>query len=492
MAQANLKVAFCWTAIALGGWTGPAHAIDPFFPSFGNDGIDVKQYDINLDVDPRTGQIAGNTALSIEALRRTRSFTLDLHALVVSRVVVNGQPAGFSQAGDKLTITPRRAIRAGGEMRVKVVYAGIPDPLIDPTAPDDELFLGWFKYGDATYVVSEPIGASSFFPANDAPTDKAGFTFKITVPAGYTAVANGRFVGSTPLNAKRRFKWEMREPMTTWLATIHVNKFQTSLTHAPDGTPIRVYAPVAVPQSHIDGLARAGEMITYFERLIGRYPFASYGSVVVDDPSLYYALETQAMSTFPSGTNPPDEALVAHELAHQWFGNSISVAHWEDLWIAEGSATYLETLWANRDNPSNFDRAMLDIHDYVVDSKLGPAVVEKPSELFSDRTYYRGAAALYALRLKVGDSSFFNILRHFAQDNRGGNVTSQGFIDLAVRFSGDASVRPLLEAWLYDEAVPALPGMAGRRAKPGPVTKPDIAASRCGRGSHRGAPRTCE
>ena len=492
MARANPKVAFGLAAFALGGLIVPAHAIDAFFPSFGNDAIDVKQYDITLDVDPRTGQIVGNTALSIKALRRIGSFTLDLHALAVSRVVVNGQLAGFSQASDKLTITPRLAIRAGGEIKVNVVYSGIPDPLLDPTAPDDGLFLGWFKYADATYVVSEPVGASSFFPANDAPTDKAGFTFNITVPEGYTAAANGKFISSTPLSAKRRFKWEMREPMTTWLATIHVNKFQASLTRAPDGTPIRVYAPVSVPQSHIDGYAAAGGMLTYFEQLIGRYPFASYGSVIVEDPILYYALETQAMSTFPAGASPPDEGLVAHELAHQWFGNSVSVAHWEDLWIAEGSATYLETLWANRDNPSNFDRAMLDIHDYVVDSKLGPAVVEKPSELFSDRTYYRGAAALYALRLKVGDSSFFNILRHFAQDNRGGNVTSQGFIDMAVRFSGDASVRPLLEAWLYDEAVPALPGMAGRRAKPGPVTKPDIVGGRCGRGSHRGAPRTCE
>lgn len=145
-------------------------------------------------------------------------------------------------------------------------------------------------------------------------------------------------------------------------------------------------------------------MLIYFEKLIGPYPFASYGTVVVQDPILCYALETQAMSTFPDEDNVPDEAFVAHELAHQWFGNSVSVAKWEDLWIAEGSATYFEVLWPNRNDPAQFDKAMMSSYDYVAKRKLGPVVVEKPQQLFKLRTYYRGAAALYALRLKVGRS----------------------------------------------------------------------------------------
>ena len=487
----KMNISMCGTALALGLMAGPALAIDPFFPEFGNDGIDVVQYYIDLDVDPVSGAFEGNTALTIKALRRITSFGLDLHGLSVAKVMVNGRAAGFSRTGDKLNITPRLPVPAGGVMLVNVAYGGVPDALVDPTAPDDGLFLGWFKFGKATYVVSEPLGASTFFPANDEPTDKASYIFNITVPEGYTGVANGVLVGSKPVDGKRRFTWAMLEPMTSWLATVHVNKFQTDVSHAPDGTPIRVYAPLGTLQSHIDGYAKAGEMITYFETLIGSYPFGSYGSVIVEDPILYYALETQAMSVFPSGSNPPDEGLVAHELAHQWFGDSVSVAHWEDLWIAEGTATYFETLWPNRDDPAGFDADMLAIYDYVVAQKLKSAVVTKPSQLFSDRTYYRGAAALYALRLQVGDSSFFNILRHFVQDNRGQNVTSEGFIRTAVRFSGDGSVRPLLEAWLYDDAVPELPGLAGRKVKQGPVPRPNIVGSRCGRGSHRGSPATC-
>ena len=482
----------CWLALALTWGTGPAMAIDPFFPTFGNKGIDVIHYNIDLDVDPVSGQVDGKTAIKIQAQKRLSSFKLDLHALAVSNVTINGIAAGFSQADDKLTITPHRPIPAGNIFRLGIDYGGVPDPLPDPTAPNDELFLGWFKYQDASYVVSEPVGASSFFPANDEPTDKASYTFGITVPDGYTGVANGFFVGSKRVGAKRRFEWAMLQPMTAWLATVHVNKFELDLTHAPDGTPIRIYAPAGVPQSHIDVYAKAGPMITYFETLIGRYPFASYGSVIVEDPLLYYPLETQAMSTFPADTNSPDELLVAHELAHQWFGNSISVAKWEDLWIAEGSATYFEMLWKNRDNPAAFDDAMLEIYDYVVDQQVGPAVVDAPDQLFSERTYYRGAATLYALRLKVGDSSFFNILRHFVQDNRGGNITSKDFIRTAEHFSGDGSVRPLLHAWLYDDAVPALPNLARRAAKRGPVARPDIVGGRCGRGSHRGSPVDCK
>lgn len=481
---------FCSALLGAAAASDSAMAIDPFFPTFGNNGIDVLHYNIELDVDPVSGQVNARTGLVMRAERRLSSFTLDLHALAVSQVTINGQAADFAQADDKLTITPRRLIAQGSFLWVSVTYAGVPDPLPDPTAPADELFLGWFKHRKSTYVVSEPVGASTFFPANDEPTDKATYTFAITVPHGYTGVANGWFVGSKPLGSKRRFSWAMLQPMTTWLATVHVNKFNLDVSRAADGTLIRVYSPEDLPETHVESYAKVGEMLPYMEEKIGKYPFASYGSVVVKDPILYYALETQAMSTFPQGRNPPGEDLVAHEFAHQWFGNSVSVKKWEDLWLAEGTATYFEVLWTHREDPAAFDAAMLDIYDYVADQEIGPAVVEKPEEMFTDRTYYRGAAALYALRQKVGDRIFFTILRHFAQDNRGGNVTSEDFIRTAARFSGDGSVRPLLEAWLYDTAVPALPSMANRVIRKN-VPRPDLVGSRCGRGSHRGAPASC-
>jgi aminopeptidase N len=197
------------------------------------------------------------------------------------------------------------------------------------------------------------------------------------------------------------------------------------------------------------------------------------------------------MSTFPLGA--ADEAIVAHELAHQWFGNSVSIKRWEDLWLAEGPATYFEVLWPNRNDPEGFEEEMLDIHAYNVEAPVGPAVVDSPEEMFSPpfQVYYRGAIVLYALRLKVGDATFFRILRRFLDDNRNGNVTTADFIDTAVRVSGDGSVRPLLVSFIYDETVPDLPGQTGVHARRGPVEQPPIVGARCGRAAHRGAPAHC-
>jgi aminopeptidase N len=477
-------------AFAAGLLTGPAAAIDPFFPTFGNNGIDVRHYHLELGYKPGPGELKALAFLQIRALENLSRFTLDLAGLEVDSVWAEGRPAGFTQANDKLTVIPRRAIEAGDRFVLAVVYHGTPQPIQDPTVPGDPDYqLGWFKYRSAAYVVSEPVGASTFYPANDEPTDKATFTFGITVPAAFTGVANGVLTSTHRIGMYRRFQWEMRRPMTTWLATVHVNKFDLNLTRSRDGVPVRVYSTEATPPEDVAGYALAGRMITYFRQLIGRYPFASYGSVVVDDvPRLYYALETQTMSTFPLGA--ADEGIVAHELAHQWFGNSVSVKRWKDLWMAEGPATYFEVLWLNRNDPDAFQAAMEGNHDYIVAQDVGPAVVDDPENLFSDAVYYRGAVTLYALQLKVGDEKFFRILRRYLSDFRNRNATSEDFIDTAVKVSGDGSVRPFLRAWLYHDAVPPLSGTMRPRPR-GPVAKPDIVGGRCGPGSHRGAPRTC-
>ena len=191
--------------------------------------------------------------------------------------------------------------------------------------------------------------------------------------------------------------------------------------------------------------------------MVGRYPFDAYGAVTVDDPALYYALETQAISTFPS--TDINDLTVVHELAHQWFGDAVTVAQWRDLWLAEGFATYFEYLWAYRGDRPGLETGLADLHQYAVDNGVGPAVVSRPQDLFEDNTYVRGALALHALRLEVGDERFFRILRSYYRTYRYGNATSADFIDVAAGIGG-ARVRPLLHAWLYEPPVPAFPGAA--------------------------------
>jgi len=469
---------------------GSARAIDPFFPSFGNDGVDVVHYGLDLDVRPATGHLDGKAELLIVAQQRLTSFTLDLAGLTVSRATIRGMPVAFSQTHDKLVIAPRRAIPRGAAFRLIVEYSGTPTPIQDPTAPDDPDYqLGWFNYRQSSYVVSEPVGASTFFPANDEPTDKATFTITVTVPAPYSAIANGVVTSARTIGNSRRFVWEMRQPMTTWLATVHVNKFRAKFARTTSGKPISVFYTPATSQADVNGYLLAARMIPYFESLVGPYPFDGYGSVVVDDPLLYYSLETQAMTTFPLGA--ADEAFVAHELAHQWFGDSVSVAKWADLWIAEGTATYFEVLWPNRDDPIAFDAAMRRIYDYVVVNDIGAAVVDAPEDIFSERVYLRGAMALYALRLRVGDPTFFLILRRFAFDYAGRNATSADFIRTAVAVSHNIYVAGLLHDWLYEDAIPSLPGGDGTLARRRSVERPNVVGLRCGAFRHRGGPETC-
>ena len=456
--------------------SAPAWAIDDFFPTFGNLGIDVQDYGIRLDIAGKGERIEGKASLEITATRRLTAFSLDLADLTVSRVEIDGVVAQFWQANDKLTISPPAAIAKGRTFTATITYAGAPETVPDPTAEDPAAIpgLGWTKWTGGSYVVSEPVGAGTWYPVNDQPTDKASYRFTLLVDKPYTAVANGVPVSVTDLGQRRRFVWEQRQPMASFLAITDVDEYRLVRQTSRSGVPIRNYVTADTPPENVASLRKQAAMMSFIEDLIGPYPFDGYGSVMVDDPDLFYALETQAMSTFQSSSF--DDLTVIHELAHQWFGNAVTVAQWRDLWLAEGFATYFEFLWEFRGNQAGFDEAMAGLHAFVVQEGVGPAVVSRPQDLFALNTYYRGALTLEALRLTVGDRKFRQILRGWYRTYRNKNATSQDFIDLAAGLGG-REVRPLLKAWLYEQPVPPLPGAAtavAARASGTPVPPPQL------------------
>ena len=293
----------CWIVglgmlAALGGT--PAQAVDPFFPTFGNDSYDVTHYDLSFDVDPVRNRLNGNAVISVISLAAVSGITLDLADLAVKEVRFNGVPSSFTHGNGKLRVRLPYPQRKGAAFKITVAYGGVPATLDDPTAPGQGLGLGWTGHAGTSYVVSEPVGASTWYPVNDQPTDKATYRFSVTAPKPYTAVANGNLESISDLGAKRRFIWKQREPMASYLAILDVARLDLERAWGRRGLPIRNYTTAKTPASTKAALRQVPAMLTLFESMAGPYPFSSYGAVVVDDPALYYALETQAMSTFPA------------------------------------------------------------------------------------------------------------------------------------------------------------------------------------------------
>jgi aminopeptidase N len=206
-------------------------------------------------------------------------------------------------------------------------------------------------------------------------------------------------------------------------------------------------------------------MMAEFQRLFGPYPFAGYAVVVTPDP-LEIPLEAQTLAIFGSNhmTGSGEwERLVAHELAHQWFGNAVGVAAWRHIWLNEGFACYAEWLWSEASSRESADDLARTHHARLARSPEDVVVSDPGARLmFDDRVYKRGALTLHALRVAVGDLPFFSILRRWATENRHGVVTTEEFRALVALESGARGLDPvaidaILAAWLDAEALPAFP-----------------------------------
>ncbi|MBK9123311.1 MAG: M1 family metallopeptidase [Chloroflexi bacterium] len=442
---------------------------DDFYPELGNGGYDVEAYTIEVSVSDDLAAItSATTTITALATQSLSSFNLDFLGMTVDSVRVNGGEAEFARDGREMTITPQQAIPDAETFLVEVAYHGVPGT--DSDGDSLQFNNGWFNYGSGILVASEPDGSAVWFPCNDHPLDKATFEFMIDVPAPYVVVANGTLEATIKDGARILYHWAMRQPMATYLATVNINTFTEQREVTDSGLVIRNYFPLAIAEQATETFARQGEMIAAFEPLFGPYPFDVYGAVVADIP-LGFALETQTISLFgrnvisgtATGSGVPSESVIAHELAHQWFGNSLTPATWRDLWLNEGFATYAQALWveSTAGRPAA-DRLMVSFYAQIrnpLNVARGTAAPGNPppEALFNRSVYLRGAWVLHALRLQIGDEAFFDLLREYAARFAYGNVTTQDFVDLASEISGDPSVPDLLDRWIYGVPVPDVP-----------------------------------
>ena len=431
-----------------------SEAADPYFPDHGDPAYDVRHYDLELDYRLQGNRLVGRATVTAVAVEQLGALSLDLAGLKAGKVAVDGRaPAGYRQRGKRLEVRLREPIEAGQEFAVTVAYQGNPRPMAGPGGE-----AGWEELADGVIVAAQPHGAPSWFPCNDRPSNKAAYRVVLTVPNDYYAVANGTLRSSRRGAGATTWEYEQAEPMATYLATIQVGRYVSRpLDDSP--VPMDVVLPPSRTADLARGFGRQAEMMRTYVDLFGPYPFSAYRVVVTDD-ELEIPLEAQGMSIF--GSNFLDDAwnserLVAHELAHQWFGNCVTLRQWKDIWLHEGFACYSEWLWSERSGRDAADaharRSWQRLDGLAQDLLLGDPGVE---DMFDDRVYKRGALLLHALRLTVGDDAFFGTLRAWVDRHRHGNASTGDFLALANEVSaGDVS--GLFADWLHERSLPALP-----------------------------------
>ncbi|MFG2057708.1 M1 family metallopeptidase [Micromonospora sp. NPDC048930] len=434
---------------------GAAGAGDPYFPSYGNGGYDVAHYTLQVRYDPATDRLTGTTTVRATATANLTTFNLDLAGLTVRSVTVDGVKARHARTGNELVVTPATALTSGNGFVAEIRYDGVPAPLDNEVLGEG----GWLHTSDGAIALGQPESASTWFPVNDHPSDKATYDVEITVPKGLTAVSNGVFKGRTPRGDWATWSWSEGAPMASYLSMVVIGKFRVT-TRKHKGRPVFNAVTTKVPGGPQDrSIGRTVEVADYLESVFGPYPFDAYGGVVVADDRIRYALETQSRPVYSSGFFRQGEntGVVAHELAHQWFGDSVSLTRWQDIWLNEGLATYAEWLWAEHTGSSTVQRTFEEKYA-AASGQVWRTPPGKPgvANLFGRSVYERGGMTVHALRVAVGDVAFFTILRTWAAEKKDGNATTAEFVALAERVS-HKKLGKLFDAWLYGTERPAAP-----------------------------------
>ncbi|GAA3700146.1 M1 family metallopeptidase [Zhihengliuella alba] len=451
---------------------------DPYVPGNGSDAYTAEHYDLDLECKLGGNHLSGRARLTGTAVRDLQAIELDLAGLRVAKASVDGRRAAFKQRGERLSVTPSATIRAGARFQVEVRYGGSPGPRTGPWGE-----VGWEELDDGVLIAGQPNGAATWFPCNDHPSQKATFRISVSTDADYRAVCNGELVAHGRRSSRENWTYEVREPMAPYLATVQIGRYRRVALDArgPGDSPsggargrARHASEAALPAQQLlvpaPLLERAQEafapqtgMLETFTDAFGPYPFDAYSAVVTAD-ELEIPLEAHGLSIF--GCNHLEagweqQRLIAHELSHQWFGNSLTIRRWEDIWMHEGFACYAEWLWSEASGlESAAQRAEAAYAGLAAKPQDLVVGAPGPDEMFDDRVYKRGALALHALRVRLGDTAFFSMLRSWTTAHRHGHVDYEAFTR---HVSGDehgVDAARLLRPWLLEAALPPFPAGA--------------------------------
>jgi aminopeptidase N len=430
--------------VLLGAGEARAGVRDPFFPGLGDRGFDVVHYGVGLAYSPASGELRASARIAATARTRLDRFSLDLDGLRVTEVSVDGKRARFSHRAKKLVVAPATRLGEGERFLIVIRYRGRPRPVTDP----DGTLEGWIRTDDGALAIGEPVGTAAWLPCNDVPADKASFDFRLTVPGRLTGVANGRLIAVHRRDGRATFVWRETQPMAPYLAVVDIGRSHLERSEVA-GRPAWLAVDSGLKSAGRSVLDRFAEIVGFESRAFGPYPFEALGSIVDPAPLEYAALETQ---TRPIYFSRADRTTVVHEMAHQWFGDSVGLTGWPEIWLNEGFATWAEWYYAERHGGRSAHQVFMRLYrtpatatDFWSPPPGHPGTVE---HLFAPSIYERGGMALQALREEIGMGTFLTLLRRWTAEHRHANATIPQFIDLAEEVSG-RDLDKLFDDWLY-------------------------------------------
>ncbi|MCX4987163.1 MULTISPECIES: M1 family metallopeptidase [unclassified Streptomyces] len=438
---------------------------DSVFPALGNAGYRVEAYHLDFSYDATTRLVDAKATLMIKATQNLSRFSLDALGLDVRSVRVGGATATFEQVGEKLRVTPARTLPEHCAVAVCVEYGADPARTLAYTA--------WVPTVDGFAVCPQPNAAHTVFPCNDHPTDKADFSFRITVPSTLRGVASGTLVRTENLDGDRTaYTYRSASPIATELVQITVGDYVVKERQGPHGLGLRDVVPTARAAALEPALALTPGLLDWLEQRLGAYPFETYGLLPCNSDAAnafdFTGLETQTLTLYKPNFLLQEEKKIGshmmHELVHSWFGNSVSPANWADLWLNEGHADFYGLLyryergWADSLGLTTLEARMKDTYakgdQWRRDS--GPVAAPNAVNLFDNQRYVGGVLVLYALREAVGEDVFNRIERTFLERYRNSAATTADYIAVASEVSGQDQ-SGFLNDWLYGTKTPRMP-----------------------------------
>lgn len=450
---------------------------DSYFPLEGNGGYDVRHYSLDLSYDPGHDRLDGTVTITARATQNLSRFDLDLSGMDVAKIWVGRQRARYQRNDQELIITPRRGLRKGSLFQTVIRYGGVPQTIVGSPIVFGSPY-GFLHTPDGAFVGGEPNGASTWFPVNDHPSDKATYDYTITVPEGLTAVANGRLTGHRSAGASfgRRgapvraevFRWREDSPMASYLSTIDIGKWKVRQGRTPGGVPNYTAVDPVLLAAQPDAVNffydTTNEVTDLWSDTFGEYAFGSTGAIADDarfeGQPLGFSLETQSRPVYSAVRS---RGTIAHELAHQWFGDAVSPERWKDVWLNESLATWAQWYYAEKHGGATVhDQARTTYNARPFPDREGrpywSVLTADPQRdtMFNDRVYSGGGMMLQFLREKIGDDAFFALLRTWYAEHKYGNANTGQFTSLAQQISGQ-DLSGFFKDWLYSPIKPPLP-----------------------------------